>query len=310
MSARNRRRMMATPLRRRLAAAAGVLAVAVVAASCASVPVQSLVRGAVAGAAPAEATVARPVVDEGLRPVSDPSPLAAGTELVSYPISTGGRVTVGIVRGTGPLPGRTVVILPGSDGLRAYYFELARTIAAQGYDVVVGCWFHETAPEPDTIDTCPTAGTLGVVEDRVASVQAVIDAAQAATGATARNLSVMGYSRGGGMALLWAARTGATVPIVDVAGMVTGEVLGKVSPGEVDVVPAAAAVSAPVLVVHGTKDGIVDQRQSAALVAARVASGTPVAAHWVEGSSHDVFAHDASKAEVLDTTTAWLATLA
>ena len=74
--------------------------------------------------------------------------------------------------------------------------------------------------------------------------------------------------------------------------------------------PAAAAVSAPVLVVHGTKDGIVDQRQSEALVAARVASGTPVAAHWVEGSSHDVFAHDASKAEVLDTTTAWLATLA
>lgn len=307
MSARTRRRIMATPVRRRVAAAAGILALAVVAASCAALPVQSLVRGSVAEAAASGPVPASPVVDPFLRPVADPSPLAAGAELATYPIAGGGEVTVAVVRGTGPLPGRTVVMLPGSDGLRAYYVGLARALAAGGYDVVIGCWFHETAPEADTIDVCPTAGNLGVIEDRVASVQAVVDAARAATGASVSELSIMGYSRGGGMALLWAARTGASIPIIDVAGMVTGEVLGRVSPGEVDVVGAAATLTAPLLVVHGTVDGVVSPAQSGALVAARDAAGQPVDAHWVDGANHDLFAHDASSAEVLAASTAWLA---
>ena len=91
----------------------------------------------------------------------------------------------------------------------------------------------------------------------------------------------------------------------DVAGMVTGEVLGRVSPGEVDVVGAAATLTAPLLVVHGTVDGVVSPAQSGALVAARDAAGQPVAgfpivvfpsdrALWISGSRRIVTAKPAS----------------
>ena len=37
------------------------------------------------------------------------------------------------------------------------------------------------------------------------------------------HLAIVGYSRGGGVALLHAARTGSTLPIVDIAGMVRAQ---------------------------------------------------------------------------------------
>ena len=70
------------------------------------------------------------------------------------------------------------------------------------------------------------AWSLGVSEAAVGTLDALIAATQRATGVSRAHLAIVGYSRGGGVALLHAARTGSTLPIVDIAGMVTGQVSG------------------------------------------------------------------------------------
>ncbi|MFM7271539.1 MAG: alpha/beta hydrolase family protein [Actinomycetes bacterium] len=322
MSARNRRRMTVTPLRRRLAAAAGILALAVVAASCAAVPVQSLVRGAVAEAAPAAVTSTGPVSDRQLRPLPI-SPLAAraGEAAYAYPTSDGHEVRIHVVLATGPAPRPAVLILPGSEGFRESYLDLARTMAATGVDVVVGCWARWDYPSNSPATQCAHAQPrTAVVESTVPTIQALVDATIAATGDSIASLRVLGYSRGAGVAVLWAARTGSAVPIVDLAGMVTGQVRpvfgAGAAPDELNVVDLAATLPGPVLVIHSRGDQMVVPAQSDALVAARHAAGRDVTEHWLSAQcgglpcNHNVLAFATSTEEVLDTTTAWLATLA
>lgn len=201
----------------------------------------------------------------------DTSPRVA-THVASAPVSmtatapNGTQVDLVVVR-TSPSPSLgTVVILPGSDGLRPFYGELAAAYAARGYDAVVGCWFSLTQPPADGIP-CPHAPVLaGVTEAAVGTVDAIVGAASAITKVAPGHLAVAGYSRGGGMAALWAARTGSRTPIVDFAGMVTGQVVTGPMAGEVDVTRSAASIVAPVLMLHGHADSIVSVDQSRALL--------------------------------------------
>ena len=137
---------------------------------------------------------------------------------------------------------------------------------SRGYDAVVGCWFSLTQPPADGIP-CPHAPVLaGVTEAAVGTVDAIVGAASAITKVAPGHLAVAGYSRGGGMAALWAARTGSRTPIVDFAGMVTGQVVTGPMAGEVDVTRSAASIVAPVLMLHGHADSIVSVDQSRALL--------------------------------------------
>lgn len=317
MSARTRRTIMATPLRRRLAAAAGIVALAVVAASCAAVPVQSLVRGSVASAS--TATGERPVVEPFLRPLPIPAAAARpGEAAYAAPTADGHEVRIHVVLGTGPLPHRTLLVLPGSEGFRASYLDHARELAVAGTDVVVGCWAAGSYPSPSPATDCSAAQPrTAVVESTVPTVAALVDAARAATGAGATQVSILGYSRGAGVALLWAARTGANLPIVDLAGMVTGEVTpyggAGAAPDEVNVVSAAATLPGPLLVIHSRGDTMVVPGQSDALIAARTVAGHAVTAHWIGAlcgvslCNHDVLAGPASAHDVVVTTSTWLA---
>jgi dienelactone hydrolase len=256
-----------------------------------------------------------------------PLPLAAptarpGEAAYAYPTTDGHEVRIHVVPGTGPLPHHTLLVLPGSEGFRANYLDIAGELAAGGADVVVGCWASGSYPSASPATECSAAQSrTAVVESTVPTVQALVDAALAATGASTSELRLLGYSRGAGVALLWAARTGATVPIVDLAGMVTGEVepYGGVgaAPDELDVVADAATLQGPLLVIHSRGDRMVVPAQSDALVAARVATGREVIAHWIGAvcgeaqlCNHNVLADPASAHDVVATTSAWLATLA
>lgn len=201
------------------------------------------------------------------------SPRAA-THVASAPVSVvgtapnGTQVDLEVVR-TSPGPSLgTVVILPGSDGMRPFYRDLAAAYAARGYDAVVGCWFSLAQPLPDSIP-CPHAPRLtGVTDAAVPTVDAIVQTASRLTGVAPGRLAVAGFSRGGGIAALWAARTGNRVPLVDFAGMVTGQVAGGALPGEIDVTKVASAIGGPVLMLHGYADAIVAIDQSRALLTA------------------------------------------
>ncbi|MFM7616948.1 MAG: dienelactone hydrolase family protein [Actinomycetes bacterium] len=274
--------------KRRTTAIAAVVGLSLAAASCSALPVTAFTR------TPAPARTAD----------------VSGVEWYASPAANDREVRLALVRadGTGPHP--VVLILPGSDGLHDDYIRLAREFAARGFDAATGCWF--AFPEAsDTIRTdCANGPTFdGVSEGSVASVDALVDAALRATGAPADQLAIIGYSRGGGAALLRAARTGATNPIVDLSGMVTGQVGGWPSPyrtADVNVVASAAAIHAPTLALHGVADSIVVPTQTLLLATALQNAGTDVSVHWYPGSNHDLLNHSDTRADVIARSSTWI----
>jgi dienelactone hydrolase len=275
-------------VKRRIAAVAAVVGLSLVAASCSALPVTAFTR------------------------ISPPARTAdvSGVEWYAAPAANDREVRIALVRAAGEGPHPVVLILPGSDGLHDDYIRLAREYAAQGFDVAAGCWFAF----PDAADTirtdCANGPTFdGVSEGSVASVDALVAAALEATGASADRLAIVGYSRGGGAALLRAAREGARTPIVDISGMVTGQVGGWPSPyrtADVNVVASAAAIHAPTLALHGMDDSIVVPSQTLLLANALRNAGTAVSVHWYPGSNHDLLNHPETRADVVARSSAWM----
>lgn len=118
-----------------------------------------------------------------------------------------------------------------------------------------------------------------------------------------RRTGAIGHSQGGDIALR-AGRTAAADRVVTMAA--PARPLGNLGPGVRRVIRAvggeraaretlrrdprrdAARLPAPVLVVHGTRDGTVPFTDAQALVGARRAAGRPVALHPVPGANHAV----------------------
>lgn len=275
-------------VKRRVAAVAAIVGLSLAAASCSALPVTAFTR------------------------ISTPAHSAdvSGVEWYASPAAGEREVRLALVRADGAGPHPVVLILPGSDGLHDDYIRLAREYAAQGFDAATGCWFAF----PDATDTirtdCANGPTFdGVSEGSVASVDALVAAALDATGAPADRLAIIGYSRGGGAALLRAARTGARNPIVDISGMVTGKVGGWPSPyrtADVNVVASSPAIHAPTLALHGMDDSIVVPTQTMLLAAGLQNAGTSVTVHWYPGSNHDLLNHPDTRADVIARSSAWI----
>lgn len=282
----------ARAVRRRIASIAGVIALAMVATACAAVPVTAFTRtGATVG---------------------DPS---TAVEWFASPAPNGREVRLALLRAQGDGPHPALLILPGSDGLTDTYVKLARDFAAQGFDVAAGCWFGR--PKTNSLvsptDCANAPDFTGVSEASVGAVQALVDATLEATGVAPDQLGILGYSRGGGAALLRSARTGAEEPIVDLAGMVTGQVqgFGTPLPTDVNIIPSATSISAPTLMLHGTSDGIVVPTQTTTLASAMRSAKRDVTVHWYTtecegGCNHDLLAHTRSRNDVIERASAWL----
>lgn len=279
-------------VRRRVASIAGVIALAMVATACAAIPVTAFTRtGAVVG---------------------NPS---TAVEWFASPAPNGREVRLALLRAQGDGPHPALLILPGSDGLTDTYVKLARDFAAQGFDVVAGCWFGlpNATDLLARIDCDNAPDFTGVSEASVGAVQALVDATLEATGVAPDQLGILGYSRGGGAALLRSARTGAEEPIVDLAGMVTGQVQGfdPPPPNEVNIIPSATSISAPTLMLHGTSDSIVVPTQTTTLASAMRSAERDVTVHWYTtecdgGCNHDLLSHTRSRNDVIERASAWL----
>ena len=238
-----------------------------------------------------------------------------GVSWYAYPAPDNHDVRIAVVRAAGSGPHPTVLIVPGSDGLHDDYLRLARSYADRGFDAVAGCWFAFPNPADSLRIDCSTAPAFtGVSEAAVGTLDVLIAATQRATGVSRSHLAIVGYSRGGGVALLHAARTGSTLPIVDIAGMVTGQVTGFGGgplPTDVNVIPSAGAIRASTLVLHGYQDGIIIPAQSVDLINAMRSAGRDVSVHWYfdvcDGPcNHDLLSHTTSRTDVLDRSAAWL----
>ncbi|CAB4947451.1 unannotated protein [freshwater metagenome] len=280
----------ARAVRRRIASIAGVIALAMVATACAAVPVTAFTRTG--------ATVGNP---------------ATAVEWFASPAPNGREVRLALLRAQGDGPHPALLILPGSDGLTDTYIKLARDFAAQGFDVAAGCWFGlpNTTSLVARIDCDNAPDFTGVSEASVGAVQALVDATLEATGVAPDQLGILGYSRGGGAALLRSARTGAEEPIVDLAGMVTGQVLGSPLPTDVNVIPSATSISAPTLMLHGTSDSIVVPTQTTTLASAMRSAKRDVTVHWYttecDGAcNHNLLAFTQSRKDVIERASAWL----
>lgn len=237
-----------------------------------------------------------------------------GVQWYAYPAPGDRDVRIAVVRASGSGPHPTVLILPGSDGLHDDYLRLARSYADRGFDAVTGCWFAFPDPADRLRIDCSTAPAFtGVSEAAVGALDALIAATVRATGVSRSHLAIIGYSRGGGVALLHAARTGSTMPIVDISGMVTGDVrgFGAPLPTDVNVIPSAGAIRASTLILHGYQDGIIIPAQSVDLMTAMRNAGRDVSVHWYFDTcdgpcNHDLLNHTTSRTDVLDRSSAWL----
>jgi dienelactone hydrolase len=193
-----------------------------------------------------------------------------------------------------PSSGPPVVVLPGTDGLRRRYVELARGFARAGRVAVVGCWFAPGLPfDADTIP-CPTAPPFaGATTAGVPAVDGLIALARNASGDPGP-VVLVGHSRGATMALLAAAHddAGAIGAVVASAAIYSAHL----APGDVDELPVAVAdqVRVPVLALHGTADPLVPVDQARAW--AWASAGHPERAeHELVGGSH-ALPFDASSA--------------
>jgi dienelactone hydrolase len=272
--------------KRRVSAIAAVLGLSLVAASCSALPVTAFTR----------TTAPRNTTD------------TAGVEWYAAP-SAGREVRIAVVRAEGDGPHPAILILPGSDGLQDDYIRLAREFAARGFDTAAGCWFAYPDANDALRTDCAQGPTFdGVSEASVGSVEALVSATLQATGASSDQLAIVGFSRGGGAALLRAARTGATNPIIDIAGMVTGEVqgFGAPLPTDVNVVASAAAITAPTLAFHGLQDSIIVPSQSLLLTTALRNAGTSVSVHWYPGYNHDLLNHTETRRDIVARGSDWL----
>jgi dienelactone hydrolase len=164
----------------------------------------------------------------------------------------------------------TVIILPGGDGLRRLYEELAQRFATAGFIAVLGSWYeHDESSCPLDAIHCPNAPVWkGMNAAAVRDVDAVVAAVGRIPGVDPNRVVLFGHSYGGGVALLRAAN-GSPELVVSSAGL-NSRTGYRGTPLATDEFPSdvASLIRAPVLVIQGRYDGITPFEMAETLIAA------------------------------------------
>ena len=166
-------------------------------------------------------------------------------------------------------PPRTVLVLPGADGLRRRYEDVARGFAERGDVGIVGCWFDDpAAPLGQDAVSC-SGGPIftGTDQAGVASLDTLIAAVGqvplaplAPTPATVDlgRLAIAGHSYGAAVALVRAATGGHREPIVASSGLYKNDPnVGPPRAGDRYPTDLVRGIDGPVQVLHGAADNIV-----------------------------------------------------
>lgn len=249
-----------------------------------------------------------PAITGAARPANVPDPAFTW---YSVPMPGGASTPVGVVRAADPRAGDrpAILLVTGTEGLNTDYPRFASELAAQGFDVAVGCWFRTEGPTGagNSGIACPQAPAFkGVSDAAVADLDALVAGARTALG-DPPSLALVGFSRGGGIAMLRASG-GATDPVVSISGMVEGTTAWGNLPDEVNVVERASGIRAPVLLLHGEDDPLVPITQAEHLAAALQAAGADVQTHWYPSGGHGLAQVPAIRADLVRRIADWLPT--
>jgi dienelactone hydrolase len=219
----------------------------------------------------------------------------------------GHHLLMGVVRASLPRPHVGILIVTGTEGVNTDYPRFAHELAARGFDVAFGCWFASpgpTTPVDPAIGCADAPQFVGVSDAAVPDLDALVAGARSLLRRSS-TVSLVGFSRGGGVAML-RATTGASDPVVSIAGMLRGTTAWGQLPSEVDVVSRAAGIVAPVLLLHGEEDNLVPVEQARAMELALRARGDDVEATYYRGADHGLAQIPAVRADLLDQITRFL----
>ncbi len=170
----------------------------------------------------------------------------------------------------GPHPG--VILLPGSSGWRPEYTGVADPYAQAGFVVLALDYYAETGGAP-----VGSEEKLQKWESWRRTVQEAGAFLQGLPSVAGRRLALVGYSRGGFLAVSVAASMPSVAAVVDFYGGGGGGTLTLEE--EVQGLP-------PLLIIHGERDSVVPVSFAEALRAAALAAGGQVEAHLLPNADH------------------------
>ncbi len=170
----------------------------------------------------------------------------------------GDAVVPGVVcvpRQEGPHP--LVLVLHGSDGFGPQHIEVTRALARAGLAAAAPEWFGGSPARPSWGDLRPS------------DLVAVVREARRRSGVSRSGLAVMGFSRGGGIALLAATVLRGVRGVVNYFGLTAWEGgLGEYRHFHLDPddpLGFVARIACPVLSFHGDRDDVVPVDNTLAL---------------------------------------------
>ncbi|MBI4279181.1 MAG: dienelactone hydrolase family protein [Armatimonadetes bacterium] len=219
---------------------------------------------------------------------SAPAPVAA-QEWVEVDAPKERKIRMAVVRprGSGPLP--VVVVLHGTEGFSRKYVSLAESFAREGFLAVAGCWFAGShfgnQRPPDFIPCAQAPDFVGANLEAVKDVMALVDAVRKLPGARADRVGLFGHSRGAVIAVLVASGGGNVQAVVASAAHYT-----RTRPRRdvTDTLPITLVkdLQAPVLILYGTADELIDPSEPRAYEQALRSEGKTFESHAYPGAPH------------------------
>ncbi len=235
-----------------------------------------------------------PPVEE--KPVLETPPLSSNTEIKTQWITIdapNNKIIKAFIAQPGDdKPHAAVIILHGTDGFRSVYTKTAEVFAKHGFIAVAGCWFAGSYFKGRTFDdsiACPEGPEFkGANLEALKDVTAIID--HAGELFQPEHIALWGQSRGATMAVL-AASSGMDIDAAVANGAIyTTSKQGASEWPYTDTLPITMveSLSAPLLMIHGTADAIVNIQEAYDYEAAAKKLEKDVSTHYYEGGSHGV----------------------
>ena len=189
--------------------------------------------------------------------------------------------------GRGPFP--AVVLFHGTHGFAREYVQLAKELSKAGVVAIAACWFAPGQGQGTRFVTplkCPAEAppiSSHQSKQAVQSIDAILQAVRSLPEVDSRRVAIFGHSRGAGLAWNYILQGGkAQAVILNSSGY----------PDEI--IQGAGRFGAPVLLLHGERDGpadggspMTDVRRARSFEAALKKAGRPVEAAFYPAGGHN-----------------------